>query len=155
MDDTQTGFPPADESQRGASPAVDAPAAQPPTEPHTDGERAPGGDDGDAGDSADGATGTGQARRRRRGSRGGQNRKRPAGAADDAEQSESDAPDPGDDDGGADIDAPRSRTPQQDDDVELPDRIGEGRVSDAEAAEQALFYYDAAARRAVELHGRK
>ncbi|HWL42636.1 MAG TPA: Rne/Rng family ribonuclease [Ilumatobacter sp.] len=109
MDDTHTGFPPADESQRS-----DRPVADPPTTPEPASSDAPA-SPADGENAGGSGTGTGQARRRRRGSRGGQNRKRPATSATGEEA----------DDAG-------------DDEVEMPERIGEGRVSDPVVAEQAL-----------------
>ena len=108
-DNTTTDTGVGPESNRGEAPTQAF--EPPPSEAGADGEA---GDTGEFGDSGDGA-----ARRRRRGSRGGQNRKRPAaGDTDDTDDSSTDA--------------------AAADGVELPDRIGEGRVSDPDAAEQAL-----------------
>ena len=72
------------------------------------------------------------ARKRRRGTRGGQGRKKPSGAAQAGDDGD-DRDDDGDDhDDGDHDDAVAGPDP------ELPDRIGEGRVTDVAAAEKAL-----------------
>ena len=165
MDDTQTGFPPADESDRGTAAPPGAPAERDAPQPGADGEHPEAGTD-------DGDTIAGQTRRRRRGSRGGQSRKRTTsttgepGADDESDEDTAgddtattdDAAPPGagtrsagraaaggqprkraakpparasDDDG----DAPAT---SDGDEPELPDRIGEGRVTDPAVAEEAL-----------------
>jgi len=75
-------------------------------------------------DDSDADAAAAAAKRRRRGSRGGQNRKRPDGTVDGSDDSPEDSPDDGE-----------SISVQPD---ELPERISEGRVTDADAADKAL-----------------
>lgn len=106
----------------------------------------------DIGDPTVSATATSAAKRRRRGSRGGKNRRKPAGQSGANAESDTDDTDAGtadnsnaDGDADADGDAaarpPKPRAPRQPrptaDNVELPERISEGRPSTA-AADKAL-----------------